>query len=155
MRIAEPFSATLPRMRLLIAPMVFAAVVGFFLATGAPRPAWAGERAIGQLAITDAGTVNNLSTATKFGMTVGGGYMLQAPDAGVWFAVDGRATCNPGFPCVLLPAGASIDTSAAKRLDGGINFADAGTATGLAAMCCESGVAACVLNVFSLDGTEP
>lgn len=111
--------------------------------------AFAGERPTGQIVSTGA-AVTNLTTAVPFSLPISAPVMLQAPDAGVWYAIDGRATCNPGFPQVLLPAGGSIDTSVGKRNDAGVN-----NTVGRIVACCEAGSTACVLNVFALEGTEP
>lgn len=152
---ARHLPAQIPNvMVVLLAAIVYAAgmwgLIAFIVAVF-PTTAHAGPKALGQLVIpaVDGGTsTNNTSAATPFPARVGGPVYLQAPTAAIWYAVDGRSSCTPAYPCFLLPAGASIDESIAVPLP------DAGTTAGRIAMCCDTGVASCTLSVGALDGTE-
>lgn len=115
----------------ILVPLLAAAVLS-------SRPAIAGEQPLVNLLVTDAGS----ASATVFGRPK---VEFQAPDAGAWISVDGRAVCNPGYPCILLPAGALLTTTVKQTLDGGLGRV---TAT------CLSGQNNCAISVFTLEGNE-
>ena len=116
------------------------------LSFGAARPAEAGEKERGQIAVLDGGSATNLSTAVSFALSSNKKVAMQAPDAGVWFSVEGLASCPANYPCVYLPPPSMISDTPKARLDGGVGA--------LITIHCEGTSAACILNVFDLDGNE-
>lgn len=117
--------------------LVVAALAVLAVVARAP-PTEAGERALVNLQVTDAG-----SSTSAVGQNQR--VEIQCPDAGAWIAVDGRTTCNPGYPCILMAPGALLPTVAQQPEDGGRSRVTAA---------CLSGVTACACSVWSLQGNE-
>lgn len=132
-------------MRALLLGLGLAAVL--FFTTQLHGVAWAGEKAIGRLQITDAGSVTNLTTPAPFTLLNNQAVSIQCPDAGAWLSVEGLATCGADFPCWYMgPTGFVTDTIE-PRVDGGTG--------GVVTMKCPAGVSSCWCGVFGLKGNEP
>lgn len=140
--------AVLPRtLAVLSVPLAVVAAAFIAMALGLPpAPAAAGEKPLCQLVVTDAGSVSNTTTAAPCTLGRNLRVTLQSPDAGVWVSVDGRTTCEAGYPCFLMPAGAFLDDTVRDPEDGGT--------TGRVALRCQTGSTACSLSIFKREGTE-